>query len=182
MLFEKLLLLAKEFISIKLFLMHFISVLNFCMFMMIVKIFCCTIYFAFHFLPKLISSPFSGSGRNCGVLWPRQIEGASPCFLGCCILSEDMRVWGGIWAVCVCARACGGLSLPPSHFDSSTLRIRVTGTSDKWDKLSPADHHCGLSPAPRAWRANSKDWKTGWCLTTCGELGCHSQVLKVGER
>lgn len=98
------------------FLMHFISVLNFCMFMMIVKIFCCTIYFAFHFLPKLISSPFSGSGRNCGVLWPRQIEGASPCFLGCCILSEDMRVWGGIWAVCVCAREHVEVSvyLPPT--------------------------------------------------------------------
>lgn len=110
------------------FLMHFISVLNFCMFMMIVKIFCCTIYFAFHFLPKLISSPFSGSGRNCGVLWPRQIEGASPCFLGCCILSEDMRVWGGIWAVCVCARA----SMWRSQFTS--LPLWLLNSEDKSDR------------------------------------------------
>lgn len=47
-------------------------------------------------------------------------------YLKACVCGEESEQ-----CVCARARACGGLSLPPSHFDSSTLRIRVTGTSDK---------------------------------------------------
>lgn len=150
--------------------------------MMTVIIYCLVISSAFLFLPQFVSSPFSGTGGNCGVLLPRQtVGGAFPCFLRCCIWFEDMLwewfeysvcVWGGGVAGCV----SHSLFLTLWFLNSEDISDRT-----KWEKrqTSLADHHCGLATDPRAWRANSKNWKTDWQLTTCGEFGCHSEVLSV---
>lgn len=117
--------------------MLFISVLNFYMFMMTVIIYCLVISSAFLFLPQFVSSPFSGTGGNCGVLLPRQtVGGAFPCFLRCSIWFEDMLWEWFEYSVCVGGGERGVcLILSSSHFGFSTLRTSVTEPNERRDKL-----------------------------------------------